>query len=43
MICVLGVIEEIKKQYFTAVNEEEDRGPSQGLVSVTDGTACTKH
>ena len=39
MICVLEAIEEIKEQYFTAVNEEEGREPSLGLVSVTDGTA----
>ena len=39
MICVLETIEEAKEQYFTAVNEEESREPSLGLVSVTDGTA----
>ena len=39
MICNLEAIVEIKEHYFTAVNEEEDREPSLGLVSVTDGTA----
>ena len=39
MIFVLEAIEEIKEQYFTAVNEKEGREPSLGLVSVTDGTA----
>ena len=39
MICNLKVIIEIKEHYFTAIKEEEDREPSLGLVSVTDGTA----
>ena len=39
MLCVLEAIEEIKEQYFTAVNEKEGREPSLGLVSVIDGTA----
>ena len=38
MICVLEAVEEIKEQY-NAVNEEEGREPSLGLVTVTDGTA----
>ena len=39
MIFVLEAIEEIKKQYSTAVNEEEGQESSLGLVSVADGTA----
>ena len=39
MICVLEAIQEIKEQYFTAVNKEEGQEPSLGLFSVTDGTA----
>ena len=39
MILVLEAIEEIKEQYFTAVNEEEGWEPSLSLVNVTDGTA----
>ena len=39
MIFVLEAIEEIKEQYFTAVNEEEGREPLLGLISVRDGTA----
>ena len=39
MMCVLEANEEIKEQYFTAVNEKEGREPSLGLDSVIDGTA----
>ena len=40
MICVLEATEKIKEQYFIAVNEEEDREPSLGLVDIWN---YTKH